>query len=128
MEIFVFGSNLAGRHGAGAALAALKDHGAIYGCGEGIQGQSYAIPTKDRTPWPSKPPAGYAESEERKPALPVPEPPTPYSRRPPLRSAILAPPSLGSHRHHARAQPGRIRVTPDPLSGVSPLNKISMLL
>ena len=55
MEIFAFGSNLAGRHGAGAALAALKDHGAIYGCGEGIQGQSYAIPTKDRTPWPSKP-------------------------------------------------------------------------
>ena len=55
MEIFVFGSNLAGRHGAGAALAALKDHGAIYGRGEGLQGQSYAIPTKDRTPWPSKP-------------------------------------------------------------------------
>jgi hypothetical protein len=53
MEIFVFGSNLAGRHGAGAALAALKDHGAIYGRGEGLQGQSYAIPTKDRTPWPS---------------------------------------------------------------------------
>lgn len=46
-EIFVFGSNLAGRHGAGAALEARKKHGAIYGIGIGIQGDSYAIPTKD---------------------------------------------------------------------------------
>lgn len=47
MEIFVFGSNLAGRHGKGAALHALKHHGAIYHCGWGIQGNSYGIPTKD---------------------------------------------------------------------------------
>jgi len=46
-EIFVFGSNLAGRHGAGAALAARLHHGAVYGLGFGPQGQSYAIPTKD---------------------------------------------------------------------------------
>jgi hypothetical protein len=46
-RVFVFGSNLAGRHGAGAALFARKHHGAIYGVGEGIQGNSYAIPTKD---------------------------------------------------------------------------------
>lgn len=46
-EIFVFGSNLAGRHGRGAAYTARVDHGAIYGKGEGIQGRSYAIPTKD---------------------------------------------------------------------------------
>lgn len=46
-EIFVFGSNRAGRHGKGAALAARHHHGAIYGQGEGLQGQSYAIPTKD---------------------------------------------------------------------------------
>lgn len=46
-EIFVFGSNLAGRHGAGAALHARKEHGAIYGHGRGLQGNSYAIPTKD---------------------------------------------------------------------------------
>lgn len=46
-EIFVFGSNLAGRHGKGAALAALRSHGAIGGMGEGRQGFSYAIPTKD---------------------------------------------------------------------------------
>lgn len=45
--IFVFGSNLAGRHGAGAALTARNLHGAVYGQGEGLQGNSYAIPTKD---------------------------------------------------------------------------------
>ena len=47
MAIFVFGSNLAGRHGKGAALFALKNHGAIYGRGWGPQGHSYGIPTKD---------------------------------------------------------------------------------
>ena|SRR5690348_5584906 len=45
--IFVFGSNLAGRHGRGAARTSLKEYGAIYGQGEGLQGDSYAIPTKD---------------------------------------------------------------------------------
>jgi hypothetical protein len=45
--VFVFGSNLAGRHGKGAALHARKHHGAIYGQGAGLQGSSYAIPTKD---------------------------------------------------------------------------------
>lgn len=45
--IFVFGSNIAGRHGKGAALEAVQRHGAIYGKGEGLQGKSYAIPTKD---------------------------------------------------------------------------------
>lgn len=44
--IFVFGSNLAGRHGKGAAREALVRFGAIYGQGEGLQGMSYAIPTK----------------------------------------------------------------------------------
>lgn len=48
IKIFVFGSNLAGRHGKGAALYARQYHGAMYGNGEGIQGESYAIPTKDR--------------------------------------------------------------------------------
>lgn len=46
-EIFVFGSNLAGRHGKGAALFARKTYGAVYGQGVGLQGASYAIPTKD---------------------------------------------------------------------------------
>lgn len=45
--IFVFGSNLAGRHGKGAALYARRERGASYGVGEGITGDSYAIPTKD---------------------------------------------------------------------------------
>lgn len=46
-QIFVFGSNKAGRHGKGAALYALRYHGAIYGQGVGMQGNSFAIPTKD---------------------------------------------------------------------------------
>jgi hypothetical protein len=46
-NIFVFGSNLAGRHGRGAALYARQHHGAIYGQGVGLQRSSYAIPTKD---------------------------------------------------------------------------------
>lgn len=49
-DIFVFGSNLAGRHGKGAALFACQHHGAVYGQGEGLQGSSYAIPTKS-TPY-----------------------------------------------------------------------------
>jgi hypothetical protein len=46
-EIFVFGSNLAGRHGAGAALHARKHLGAKNGFGLGRTGQAYALPTKD---------------------------------------------------------------------------------
>lgn len=46
-EIFVFGSNLAGRHGKGAALLAKEAYGAQIGVGSGPSGQSYAIPTKD---------------------------------------------------------------------------------
>lgn len=45
-HVFVFGSNLAGRHGKGAAKHAVERHGAIYGVGAGRQGMSYAIPTK----------------------------------------------------------------------------------
>ena len=45
--VFVFGSNPEGRHGAGAAKVARLQFGAIYGQGEGLQGHSYAIPTKD---------------------------------------------------------------------------------
>lgn len=46
--IFVFGSNLAGRHGKGAALHAKLHCGAVYGVGLGRTGGSYAIPTKDK--------------------------------------------------------------------------------
>lgn len=44
-EIFVFGSNLAGSHGGGAARLAYDRFGAIWGQGVGLQGQSYGIPT-----------------------------------------------------------------------------------
>lgn len=44
-EIFVFGSNLEGIHGGGAAFAAWKNFGAIWGQGVSLQGQSYGIPT-----------------------------------------------------------------------------------
>ena len=45
-KIFVFGSNTQGIHGAGAAVFALKEHGAIYGIPMGLQGFSYGIITK----------------------------------------------------------------------------------
>lgn len=45
--VFVFGSNLAGAHGAGAALHARRHHGAKIGVGVGRTGNAYAIPTKD---------------------------------------------------------------------------------
>lgn len=48
MEIFVFGSNLAGRHGKGAALYARENYGAIRGVAMGPMNRCYAIPTKDR--------------------------------------------------------------------------------
>ncbi|MBE6226920.1 MAG: hypothetical protein E7121_07525 [Bacteroidales bacterium] len=44
-EIFVFGSNLAGAHGGGAARVAYNKFGAVWGQGVGLQGQSYGIPT-----------------------------------------------------------------------------------
>lgn len=44
-EIFVFGSNLDGLHGGGAAAAAMRYFGAVWGQGVGMQGQCYAIPT-----------------------------------------------------------------------------------
>ena len=49
-EIFVFGSNLQGMHGGGAARIAVERFGAIMGQGVGLQGQSYAIPTMQGGP------------------------------------------------------------------------------
>lgn len=48
-QVFVFGSNLSGLHGLGAARTALEKFGAKAGIGKGMQGQSYAIPTKDKS-------------------------------------------------------------------------------
>lgn len=53
-ELFVFGSNQLGIHKKGAALDALNKYGALLGQGEGLQGSSYAIPTKS-TPWKTLP-------------------------------------------------------------------------
>jgi hypothetical protein len=47
-KIFVFGSNLAGKHDGGSAKAAHDEHGALYWVGVGLQGDSYAIPTLDQ--------------------------------------------------------------------------------
>lgn len=44
-EVFVFGSNIQGHHGGGAAALAFEKFGAEWGKGTGLQGQSYAIPT-----------------------------------------------------------------------------------
>lgn len=46
-EIFVFGSNIYGMHGGGAAAVARRKFGAVMGCGEGLQGRSYALPTME---------------------------------------------------------------------------------
>lgn len=62
MKVFVFGSNREGRHGAGAAFAALRQHGAIYGEAEGRQGNSYAIITKELRSY--KPPVTLEEIKE----------------------------------------------------------------
>lgn len=48
-QIFVFGSNTQGRHGLGSAKLAREKFGAIYGKSKGLQGNSYAIVTKDLT-------------------------------------------------------------------------------
>lgn len=48
-SVFVFGSNLGGIHGAGAARFAELNKGAVYGVGVGYVGDSYAIPTKNET-------------------------------------------------------------------------------
>ncbi len=44
-EVFVFGSNIAGHHGAGAARLAMNKWGAKWGKGVGLEGQTYGIPT-----------------------------------------------------------------------------------
>ena len=46
-EVFVFGSNIQGHHDGGAAAWAMQSFGAVWGQAEGLQGQSYAIPTTD---------------------------------------------------------------------------------
>lgn len=59
VEVFVFGSNRQGIHGAGAAKRAAKAHGAIPGRAEGRQGRAYAIVTKELRP--GEPPVTFTE-------------------------------------------------------------------
>lgn len=54
-EVFVFGSNLAGMHGGGAARLARIRWGAVMGQGVGLQGRTYAIPTMQGGPETIKP-------------------------------------------------------------------------
>ena len=54
-EIFVFGSNLAGAHGGGAARMAYRRFGAVWGIGVGLTGRTYAIPTMQGGVDPIKP-------------------------------------------------------------------------
>jgi len=49
-QVFVFGSNPEGRHGAGAARVAANHYGAIMGMGRGHMGQSYGLVTKNLSP------------------------------------------------------------------------------
>ncbi len=50
-QVFVFGSNTKGIHGAGQALAARTKWGAELGVGRGRTGNAYAIPTKIVPSW-----------------------------------------------------------------------------
>lgn len=61
-KVFVFGSNLGGYHGSGAAAFARIHHGAIMGVGEGRTGNAYAIPTKEIGYQSSRPLAAIKES------------------------------------------------------------------
>lgn len=61
-RVFVFGSNLAGVHGAGSAKAAAEKHGAERGVGVGPTGGAYAIPTK-RT-WRDRHPLSLSEIKQ----------------------------------------------------------------
>lgn len=65
--IFVFGSNPEGRHGAGSAKVAVQKFGAIYGQGEGLQGNAYALPTTDLKAWkrPSLAPGQIVDNIEK---------------------------------------------------------------
>jgi len=66
-QVFVFGSNPEGRHGAGAARVAADHYGAIMGIGRGHMGQSYGLVTKNLTPNYTEEPSGitYIKAGER---------------------------------------------------------------
>ncbi|MEO7123196.1 MAG: hypothetical protein ABI400_08800 [Lacisediminihabitans sp.] len=68
-EIFVFGSNANGAHGAGAALTAYEKFGAVWGQGNGLQGQSYGIDTMSGFPTIEREVAQFLEFATEHPEL-----------------------------------------------------------
>ena len=68
-EVFVFGSNASGHHGAGAAAQAQRDFGAVWGEGHGLHGQSYAIDTMSGLPVMAEEIATFLEFAEAHPQL-----------------------------------------------------------
>jgi len=66
-QVFTFGSNPEGIHGAGAARVAANNYGAIMGIGRGHMGQSYGLVTKNLTPNYTEEPSGitYVKAGER---------------------------------------------------------------
>jgi len=68
-EIFVFGSNASGAHGAGAAATAMQRFGAVWGQGDGLQGQSYGIDTMSGLPIMAEGVRRFLDFAERHPEL-----------------------------------------------------------
>ena len=68
-EVFVFGSNIQGMHMGGAARVAMERFGAVWGVGEGLQGQSYALPTMEGIESLEKAVARFVEFARQHPEL-----------------------------------------------------------
>lgn len=68
-EVFVFGSNIHGMHMGGAARVAIERFGAVWGVGEGLQGQSYALPTMEGIESLEKAVARFVEFARQHPEL-----------------------------------------------------------
>lgn len=68
-EIFVFGSNIQGMHGGGAAWFAHKQFGAEWGVGEGLTGRTYALPTMEGTASLKKAVANFIDCARQHPEL-----------------------------------------------------------
>lgn len=68
-EVFVFGSNASGHHGAGAAAQAQRDFGAVWGEGHGLHGNSYAIDTMSGLPTMASEIALFLDFAESRPDL-----------------------------------------------------------
>ncbi|MBR1850013.1 MAG: hypothetical protein IJ789_01420 [Bacteroidales bacterium] len=68
-EIFVFGSNIQGMHGGGAAWFASRNFGAQWGVGEGLTGRCYALPTMEGYASLQKAVANFTDCARKHPEL-----------------------------------------------------------